>query len=427
MPAAGSLENRAPGFTRPAQTHGYIPASMAVPRTPLSFRERVLREFRSAENLRHLADAFRRAAGDPRTSGVAAARLGYVMRSLPETVDQFASLSGRGAELIGSDPLAARGSASRSSNVVEELQHLNRTFFHQRMRAAQTLVEAADGGRRVVARTGGGPAAPVDNEPLYYRMFVADSLRPPGLEGLNGPGPGYELLEDQAALSVAGARAAAPPDGVSDALWNAAAFDDYDPSRPLDDYAWGGGDARRSADDAVAEYYGSDNPLHNAMGDSDPRLWDAERAVRDGSGRPVTTMDAAARVRRPPSDPKCGWGGLFEEPGDGDSIDSIVAAVDAQQHGNAFPASAGRYQRRPGIPFWQKQGRRVQAVFGRWQSADPGASPQMAGGDLEETLGSGSAEFGGEREAQVRGWDMDRLREPRGESYMQLGPRHSGR
>ena len=424
MLSAGSLENRAPGFTRPAQTHGYIAArDMATPRTPASFRERVLREFRSAANVRHLADAFRHAVGDPRTSRAAAGRIDYLLRSLPETVDRFAAASG--GELIGSDPLAARGSASRSSNIVEELQHLNRAFFHARMRAAQTFVGPS-----------GAPQAPVDNEPLFYRMFAADSLRPPGLEGLNGPGPSHAALEDQAAVAAMGGRAprscpppfyknAAPPEGVSDALWNAAAFDDYDPTRPADDYAWGRGDPSRSAEDAVSEYYGNDNPLHNAMGAADPRLWAAERDVRVGNV-PKNAPGAAAAARRPPTDAKCGWGDLFEDPTNGDSIDSIIASVD-NQSGYAYPASASRYQRRPGIPFWQKQGRRVQAVFGRWQSVDPDASPQMAGGDLDETLGSGSAEFGGEREAHVRGWDMDRLREPRGESYMQLGPRHNGR
>ena len=54
------------------------------------------------------------------------------------------------------------------------------------------------------------------------------------------------------------------------------------------------------------------------------------------------------------------------------------------------------------VPFWQKTGTR--------DGYDH---------DIEETLGTQMRETGN----PVRGWDMDRLRQPRGQEYRRLGPR----
>jgi hypothetical protein len=69
-------------------------------------------------------------------------------------------------------------------------------------------------------------------------MFVSDSLRPPGLEHLNGPGPLHALREDQ------GAR---PHEQLTD--------DDIFIYGEADE-PWSRGNPNRSSEQALAEYWG---------------------------------------------------------------------------------------------------------------------------------------------------------------------------
>lgn len=357
-----------------------------MPRTPMSFRERVLYEFRSERNVDDLATWFRREF----KSDLKSPKLQFLLRTLRVAVDDFSGVHlGQGGELVDSDPLAIRGSASRSGNIREELYHLNSVFFHQRMRAAQTMRWGVSD--RSQAWTSGGPGevSAVDSEPLYYRMFVNQSLRPKGLTGLNNPGPSYNVLEDQNAFSAASAA-------------------EYNPSVAQEDHAWSAGKAGRTAEDAMAEYYGADSSMHNAMGASDPHLWKREVAAGYGSGGAGSNLEGTVQQ-------------ISQDVGD--SIDAMISSVDqdlAAKKMTAATKSASRWQRYPKIPFWQKiNTKRPEIRHQRWQSS----GPESDGGDFEETLGSGSAEFGGERENPQRGWNMDRARAPRGESYMQLGYR----
>jgi len=70
-----------------------------------------------------------------------------------------------------------------------------------------------------------------------------------------------------------------------------------------------------------------------------------------------------------------------------------------------FTSDSGpRRQRYETIPFWQRTGER------------------NFDGEIGDTLGSGARETGN----LVRGWDMERLRNPRGQEYRRYGPRSSG-
>lgn len=364
---------------------------MSYPRAPRRMRDRVLKEFRSKENLDYLVAAFTAAC---RPGGVASPageeRLNYLLKTLDTAVDRFAS--GQGEAILDSDPLAVRGTTNRGSNTFEELGHLNRVFFVQRMQFASTRSEITRG----VALTDGGPGklSTVAGEPLYYQMFVADSLHPPGLEHLNGPGPWERLLESQAAYSLSS---------------NKRYGTTHDPSIPEADQAWEPGSRHRTAEQAVADYYGVDSPMQASMGlSSTPQA--LKISVQKDGGEIVTTYDVSHAAYSAPCSARkngsvSGWDAFQTRPSSGPVWDEPATA------------SARRFQRRESIPYWQRNGRRPELLSGRWQSAGDGDE-----GTVEETLGSGSAEFGGERCGHVRGWDMRRLKDPRGESYLTHGP-----
>lgn len=364
-------------------------------------------QFNSPANQKYIAQALAQAFAGPENQ----VRQRFALQSLAEVMYRFGSTHGPGGMLVDGDPLAMRGSVSRGSNLIEELQHLNRAFYHQRVQSVSSRPELdTPGYRRTIATASGGPGrdAIAGDEPLFYRMFEADSLRPPGLEHLNGPGPLWKSLEDQGARSVLD--------------------EEYNPSVALEDHHWSHASAGRTAEQAVAEYYGEDSAFAAAMGpaaassfsvhgedgyydpvsDTTRRVRLEEAARTSSSGR--TTMQAAEAQRQS----VCGWDGLLESRTDGSALQRLLGTS----------GSAGRFQRRERIPYWQRGGRRDQLLTSRWQSADggPGAEDASAG-DLEETLGSGSLEFGGERTNPVHRMDMSRLRNPYGESFTSVGPR----
>ena len=463
---------------------------MSAPvRHPTSFRERVLAEFRSPRNVDHIVQAIRRVfpEGSQRTEAI---------QSLFMAMVEYGSTYGHGGVLVDSDPLGLRGAATGGGNLLEELQHLNQAFFQQHIRhtmeSGRTAgVPLARGGSNPAAMTS-GPGAPTEGEPLFYRMFEADSLRPPGLENLNGPGPLWELPENQGAssmLSAAGVRgpptygsrcvmpgearpvptaathhegfAVAPVPGVHEGFATMPV-----PGVAKEDMPWRASTQPYvSAETAAAEYYGHETPISAAMGFDSP-IHLAETRAPGASG--MNVADAAARVAAtggqplpgapggPPS--KCGYDGFFQPRRGNGGLAGMMedAARRANLNGDAAAAAllsgnAARFERREQIPYWQRAGHNPTLYTGRWQSHKgmaPGGehSGRQRGtlserdwrksgareqywdtGDMEETLGSGSAEFGGGLESHVRGWDMDRLRHPRGESYMRFGPRKNER
>jgi len=246
-------------------------------------------------------------------------------------------------------------------------------------------------------------------------MFVSDSLRPPGLENLNGPGPLWEHYEDQAALSASQANATHP-----------SVVESFNPSMPAADHAWSPGAEHRTPEQLVAEYYGGETPIHNAVGDvQTPHA--LEIGVQKANGQVFTGYDVSAAAhgddQRPATGASvCGWDSFYADRSKPRGLAKLMHEALGTDGTRAALAAhtnkaALRFQRRDRIPEWQQTGRRNELLTGRWQSAEPGADS----GDVEETLGSGSAEFGGERENLVRGYDMRRLTHPRGESYTKYG------
>jgi hypothetical protein len=351
---------------------------MALPRQPVSFRERVLFQFRTPANQQYLESAFRRTipSGDP--------RLEFILRTNPRAVDEYGATTGQGGALIDTDPLAMRGSAFRSGNLIEELQHLNRAFYHQRLRN--------------VTQTYNTPKStePAGDEPLFYQMFVADSIRPPGLEHLNGPGPldqthSYHNPHEK--------------DGFAE---------NYNPSIGPEDTPWSAGQGHRSAEAAISEYYGEESPFdaHLASASTtfyaDTHLSDQQVAAPWVSGAMPGLGQQPARAGGPSVS---GFENYFYSRR---STPASVSNPDVQ---------TGRFQQREAIPHNHRGGRRTELVTGRWQSADQYDNPD-GGGDVDETLGSGSAEFGGERLGHVRRWDMSRLLNPAHTGHRTLGPTH---
>lgn len=334
---------------------------MDAPHQPLSFRERALLQFRSPQNQAYIANAFRRHFSAPGQRH----QLSFLLKTLPSAVAEYGTTYGQGGAILDSDPLGIRGSAGRSGNLIEELQHLNRVFFHQRVQEADAYRDRAER-----TQTGYRPGKTSDpDEPLFYQMFYADSIRPEGHEGLNDGGALWALNEDRTPF--------------------------HDPSVAPEDQAWSHGEATRSAEDLMDEYYGSETPIWSACGSGCAP-----------SQQPPTNHQLAGGKS------VCGWDSLFEQRRSTIDYEALRAQSrapgglterDIMQMSN--PGRASRYEK---IPVWQKGGHRADVLAGR--------------DDASETLGMGSEEFGGERTGHVRGWDMSRLRHPRGESYARLGP-----
>lgn len=359
----------------------------APPRQPTTFRERVLFQFRSAENARHLEYEVRRRA-PPGSS-----RLQFLLQTLPSAVYHYGATDGMATDVLDSDPLAVRGSASRSLNLGEELSHLNASFLRQRLAEAARLypdTRPRAGGMAAASLPAPAAGDAYGSEPLHYQMFVADSLRPPGLEGLNSAGPLWELHENQRPSPAAG--------GFGREL---------DPQVGLEDSPWAAASGRRTAEQAVAEYYGVDSPMAANMGIM-PTLEAAQRSHGPTYSQIAQGMRKEAWASGASVSGFEHWFGR----GSGSGVNTLAGK-------GGGGAGGGRFQRREEIPYWQRPGGRPEILEGRWQS---GAD----GGSFEEGLGAGSAEFGGERENPIRGWDMSRLRHPHGQSYTKLGPRHPG-
>ena len=244
-------------------------------RTPLRFRERVLAAFRSPMNRAYLRDTL--AARTP--SGSARA---YVIRTLDSAVHAYAAGDGRAVDLLQSDELALRGSANRAADMWSEVRRLNRAFVSDRfaLMREQPLIAGSAGG----ASWAGGV---IEDEPYHVRMFEYDSLRPPGLEHLNAPGPLYALREEQAKWTGREDFQSKPGES-SDSF--------EPPSAPGDpDAAWGPADPSRSASQALAEYWG-DGWTETEAARGDERAFG--RAYDDPEARPADPESSGTRYMR---------------------------------------------------------------------------------------------------------------------------------
>jgi len=246
-------------------------------RTPLRFRDRVLALFRSPQNLAYLRDLF--------TGRVPAGPLrNFARETLDDALFEYASGDGRALEVLASDPFAQRGALRPAVGLWDEVRRLNRAFYEDRLALLQEQASIIE--RRDCA----------DDEPYHMRMFVSDSLRPPGLEHLNSAGPLYALREDQAGRSreqFARSREQFADDDIF--IYGE------------DDAPWSRGDPNRSSEQALAEYW--------------------------GDGQVATNLATESR-----KDPH--------------------AYGDAYAWGNTWRENGGtRFMRRETIPFWQQGGR----------------------------------------------------------------------
>ena len=193
-------------------------------RTPIRFRDRVILQFRSPQNLEYLRGLFARQvpSGKLRT---------FALETLRDSAFEFSSGSGRALEILASDSVAQRGALRPAVNFWDEIRRLNLEFYQDRLAFLREQAHLID------------PRTPrdgvsEDDEPYHMRMFISDSLRPPGLEHLNSPGPHFALNEDQR-------------------TWGPARADDSDVFLyGEDDAPWSRGNPNRTAEQAVAEYWG---------------------------------------------------------------------------------------------------------------------------------------------------------------------------
>lgn len=326
-------------------------------RTPMRFRERVIAQFISPENLRYLRGVFSEMVppGQMRK---------FALDTLYDAVYNF----DRAKDILESDPIAQRGQNRPADDMWSEVRRLNRLFFSDRMKFLRENASIVEKGDRKMKR---GPRDYTEDEHESYhmRMFIADSLRPPGLEHLNTSGPLYALREDQANSERAppGPRGKAlkelfegkdkPREGFQSRTPESSAW--ASTWQPLnEDDGWDEGNPNRTPSQAVEEYWG------DGYSESEKPSTEA-------------TMLGAQQQWNPSYGEIYAWGDKWLENG-----------------GTRFM----RYER---PPFWQKGGREGYDY------------------EINETLGTGEREL----DAQVRRWDMDRVRNPRGQEYRRYGAR----
>lgn len=364
-------------------------------RTPARFRDRVIAQFRSPANLAYLRDLFeQRVPRGPLRQ--------HVLATLHDAAVSYSEGEGPALDLLLSDPIAQRGGGRPAVGLWEEVRRLNRAFYEDRLSFLRDQAH-------IIERRAPRDGVSEDEEPYHMRMFIADSLRPPGLEHLNTPGPLYALREDQstwypppgtgmgrdadgrlrggpfggfpggphgggpyAGPSYGGGQPESPPKGRREGFsphpygdlgspgwasppWGPPPAGDGDPDVFLygeEDAPWSAGRANRTPEQAVAEYWGDG--------------WTA-----------TDTMTGHTETMGRAYGGDYGWGDTWQENG------------------------GSRFMRFPSIPYWQKGGR------------------EGYDGDIEETLGTQARELDG----HVRRWSMEILRNPRGQEYRRYGPR----
>ncbi|MDE2097427.1 MAG: hypothetical protein KGL39_09300 [Patescibacteria group bacterium] len=324
-------------------------------RAPLRPKERTLKQFISPENIKYLRGLFERTApaGPPRK---------FVLDTLTDAVYEFQH---RANDMLESDTLAMRGENRPASGMWDEVKRLNTAFYADRMKV---LREQASNISQSQPRKGPRDILDDEDEDFAYRMFTADSLRPPGLEHLNSAGPLYALLEDQGD-DVHGPSDKRGVDYVNDRKERFSSKREPRESKrdfmaPEDDvYAWFyEGNANRTPEQAIEEYRGAD-----------------EGYVEDKNLKPVS---------------KTALG-----------IQELATKTDGQKRawGNNWVHGTGtRFMRYERPMFWQD-----------------GRGRDGYDRDIEETLGTAGREL----DNDVRKWNIERATSKKGETYRRYGPR----
>lgn len=407
-----------PPLNRPRYTWREAEAA----RTPARFRERVLTQFRSAQNVAYLRQLLARTAP-----------AGKLRQFAVDTTDDAVQNYDVASDLLMSDSLARRGFASRSANFWDELRRLNRAFFDFRM---GTLVREAAAIDPTSLRDGIGDS----DEPYHIMMFTADSLRPPGLEFLNDPGPAWALREDQTTWesietgrnSSAAARSGAPtgaarsktaskipPATVAKSAAPRARRTARSSPPTYESFVSKPGARRNAA--PPAGMLGAASTTPNAPpaapnGAPKSRYGEAARGSRgafkdfaiaetpQGGGHEDDAWDEGDPNRTAEEALAEYWGDSHAETSTqlGSKEQAGVSYGSQFAWGDAWQENGGsrlmRYER---PPFWQKGGREGYDY------------------DIEETLGTQMREA----DNHVRRWDMSRLIYPQGQQYRTFGPR----
>lgn len=400
----------------------------------MRFRDRVILAFRAPANIEYLRGYFSRKipVGPMRD---------FCLDTLADSIYEYSSNYGRALEILADDPYERRDGVRPAVNLWGEVRRLNRVYYQERLdflhEHAALLERVPNAG---LYPTGLRDGISEDDEQYHYRMFEADSLRPDGWSHLNGSGPLYAILEDQAKNVDRGPRESETSRAP-------------DPRRAADpgDMAWGVAAQRRAASGRQPGARAPQElskpsvgaPVKEGFAGGPPR---AREAAKEGFAGGISNWPAPGP---PPAPPPGGWGhGYLGEPkpepllwvpaftetfllgspdapwSDGNPQRTPEQAVFeywgddgrmATEDGVAWEGAYGddfnwgdwsqstgtRYMRYETIPFWQKGGHDGYEL------------------DIEETLGV----LMRETDNPVRRWDMDRLRDPRGQEYRRYGAR----
>ncbi len=376
----------------------------------MRFRDRVVLAFRAPANIGYLRDLFsRRVPPGPMRD--------FCLDTLADSVYDYSNNYGRALEILADDPYSRRDGVRPAVNLWGEVRRLNRVYLQERL---DFLHEHSALLERVplsgMYPTGLRDGVSEDDEQYHFRMFTEDSLRPDGWGHLNGSGPLYAILEDQAK-------------NVN--KWPA-------PQRATDpgDQAWGVAARRQMA--------GGRRPGARAPQELSAPTRPAP--VKEGFAGGISNWPAPGPA---PAPPPGGWGhGFLGEPKP-EPLLWVPAFTETFLLGSPdAPWSDGNPQRTPEqavFEYWGDDGRMATEDGVAWEGAygddfnwgDWSGSTGtrymryteppfwQKGGhdgyelDIDETLGV----LMRETDNPVRRWDMSRLRDPRGQEYRRYGVR----
>lgn len=377
FPLGGAGTGTPSPWAPPEQT---LAQDFLATRAPPQFYDQVLNQFRSPQNVSYLYDTLRRVLGPGRMGALPLA-------TLRDAAFRWATSYGPGITMMEADYAGRRGAQNGAAEFWSEVRRLN-TAFLRHQAGLITRYEPRGQGPRAPG-VSGDVVRDADDEQnaagdFAYQMFEADSLRPPGMEHLNGPGPLWGILEEQSAYTPAGVVSGAqafsqvgPQDGPPGTHWfpapgarerfaagpasgapalltpQEASLYGVQALAP-EDSPWSAGNPNRTPEQALAEYWGDDKVSTQTM-------------LGSASVQGAKELDLYGRGPR--------W----------------------QQNGGS------RYMRYPQIPFWQHLKR---------EGADRGTDT------FQQSTGTQMRESGN----PVRGWDMDRLWKKHGEHYRENTP-----
>ena len=214
--------------------------------------EELVKMFRSQRNTAYLHDLFsRRVPPGPLQA--------FALGTLKESIRTFSEKE----SLVYSDPaIPQRNGDPPAAGIWAKLRRLNSNFYEYSMAFLQDYKSAISG-----RSDDGSLYSRDDDEQHHHQMFIADSLRPPGLEHLNGPGPLHSFSKGGSTPIQPGAEA--PGYGIGG-----------DPGVDPEDWAWDEGNPDRTYEQAIAEYWGGDHAA-STLGADETAVGEAYKS-RDG-------------------------------------------------------------------------------------------------------------------------------------------------